>query len=167
MLRGMQITLVNQTRIKFSDQALQMLGIKVVTALRKIKNLKNKKRLSRSDLTVVLLSSARMKKVNLQFRGKDYVTDVLSFAPTSRESVGELLFCPSVLKKQARLNQHSLDNELTYLLIHGILHLLGYDHERSKAAEKKMFLIQDRLFSRLTAAKINLKLVHVHRRRVK
>ena len=51
-----------------------------------------------------------------------------------------------VIRGQARNHGLSLQDELTYLLLHGLLHLLGYDHESSKAAEKKMFDVQDRIF---------------------
>ncbi|MBC7457400.1 MAG: rRNA maturation RNase YbeY [Bdellovibrionaceae bacterium] len=161
----MQALVINQTTTKLNLKNIQMTLDKVVKRLVKNKSLKNLKKLKKDEITFVLISAPKMKAMNFQFRGKDYATDVLSFAPASPESLGELILCPSVLKKQAKQNGHSLDFEILYMFIHGILHLLGYDHEISKAEEKKMFSLQDRLFSQLTQSKINLHLTHVNRRR--
>lgn len=103
----------------------------------------------KKDLTIVMLSSANMRKLNSEFRGKDYATDVLSFAAVEDEAMGELALCPQVLKKQAKEHGLTYSQELGYMLIHGVLHLLGYDHERSKKEEKLMFTLQDRIFDRL------------------
>lgn len=161
----MQALVINQTTTKLNLKNIQTTLDEVVKRLRKNKALKNLKKLKKDEVTFVLISAPKMKAMNFQFRAKDYATDVLSFAPTSPESLGELILCPSVLKKQAKQNGHSLDFEILYMFIHGILHLLGYDHEQSLAEEKKMFSLQDRLFSQLTESKINLHLIHVNRRR--
>ena len=161
----MQALVINQSTTNLNLKNIQTVLDEVVKRLAKNKTLKNLKKLKKDEITFVLISAPKMKTMNSQFRGKDYATDVLSFAPTSPESLGELILCPSVLKKQAKQNDHSLDFEILYMVIHGILHLLGYDHEQSLAEEKKMFLIQDRLFSQLTESKINLHLIHVNRRR--
>ncbi len=97
---------------------------------------------------MVFLDSQSAKKINYEFRKKNYATDVLSFSPIEPGSLGELVMCPDVLKKQAREHGLSFRQELTYMLLHGILHLLGYDHEKSAAEAKKMFQIQDRLFEK-------------------
>jgi probable rRNA maturation factor len=76
-----------------------------------------------------------MIRLNTAYRGKAYATDVLSF-PTlnpfrSQGLLGELIICLPVLKAQARNLNHSREEELDVLLIHGLLHLLGLDHEKS------------------------------------
>lgn len=115
------------------------------------KNLKSKKVLKeKKDLIVVFVTSAKMKKLNSQFRGKNKHTDILSFDPIEESSMGELVLCLPVLKKQAKEHDLSLNHEIGYMLIHGILHLLGYDHETSKRDAKIMFDIQDSLFDKLT-----------------
>src|SRR3989344_7852845 len=81
------------------------------------------------ELTVVFLNPKEAKKTNKRFRGKDYATDVLSFDGMSPEHLGDLVMCPQVLKKQAKEHGLSFQEELGYMLLHGILHLLGYDHE--------------------------------------
>jgi rRNA maturation RNase YbeY len=97
-------------------------------------------------LTCVFLSSRQMKKINFQFRKKNKVTDVLSFE--SPYGPGELLFCLDQIKRQAKDQKHSVSAELSYMLIHGVLHLLGYDHEKSRSQAEKMFEIQDHIFKK-------------------
>lgn len=105
-------------------------------------------KLKKGHLHLVFLDPGPAKKLNFQFRQKNYATDVLSFEPLEPESLGELVMCPAVLKKQAREHGLSFQWELTYMLLHGILHLLGYDHEKSAAEAQRMFEIQDRLFEK-------------------
>jgi len=82
---------------------------------------------------VRLMSAPVVRELNQRFRGKDAPTDVLSFpAPAVfqvRGMLGELVICLPVLKKQAVELGHSPEEELRILLVHGVLHLLGYDHE--------------------------------------
>lgn len=154
----MQVTLIQKTTIRFNSKVLGLLIDRIIQKLSQQKKLKNRSRLQRQEITLVLVSSRQMKQLNQQFRQKNYATDILSFNPVSKESMGELVLCPAVLKKQAISHKHSLGHEMVYMLLHGVLHLLGYDHEQSTLQEKKMFLLQDRLFSQLTRNKINLKI---------
>lgn len=104
---------------------------------------------SKKELTVVFLDPSEAKAMNKQYRGKNYATDVLSFDSLSPDSLGELVLCPQVLIKQAK--EHGLKNreELGYMLLHGLLHLLGYDHETSSEEAEKMFSVQDEVFAKL------------------
>jgi probable rRNA maturation factor len=97
-------------------------------------------------LRIVFVDPPQMKRLNRQFRQHDYATDVLSFAPSEDHFLGELVICPQVVRRQSQEHQLSFRDELGYLVIHGILHLLGYDHERNAREAKKMFALQDRLF---------------------
>ena len=93
-------------------------------------------------MTVALVSDARMRTLNRQFRGKDYATDVLSFpAGTDRQKsspqppgpmshLGDIVIATGVARRQARSAGHRATEELRILALHGLLHLLGYDHER-------------------------------------
>ncbi len=161
----MQALVVNHSIVRINSKNIQNILDYIVKFLVQKKALKNVKKLRKSEVTLVFISAVRMKAMNFKYREKNYATDILSFEPSSADSLGDLILCPSVLKKQAKQNGHSFDYEILYMLIHGLLHLLGYDHEISLAAEKKMFGLQDRLFSQLTEAKINLHLTHVNRRR--
>ena len=145
----MEIILVNQTRLLVSEKGLYKKINQIFFELKKNKNLKNLKKLERTELSLVLLSKQKMKKLNNEFRHKNYATDVLSFSSSTRDSLGDLVFCPVVLEKQAIQQGHSLDKEFLYMMIHGILHLLGYDHEKTKPAYVEMFSLQDRIFNQI------------------
>ncbi len=88
-------------------------------------------------VAVALVSDARMRALNRRYRGIDAVTDVLSFpvgGPMTDESsarvLGDILIAAGRAARQARSAGHSLTIELRILALHGLLHLLGYDHER-------------------------------------
>ncbi|MBS1814934.1 MAG: rRNA maturation RNase YbeY [Acidobacteria bacterium] len=83
------------------------------------------------ELSILLADDKQLKQLNKQFRGKNKPTDVLSFpAPEDmRELAGDLALSIDTAAKQAAEFNHSLDEELRILLLHGILHLSGYDHE--------------------------------------
>ncbi|MGE0528690.1 MAG: rRNA maturation RNase YbeY, partial [Bdellovibrionales bacterium] len=87
------------------------------------------KDLQRKELIVVFVSAREMKRMNHFYRGKDYATDVLSFEGVEAGSVGELILCFSTIKSQAKHTGFSERGELGYMIIHGVLHLLGFDHE--------------------------------------
>jgi probable rRNA maturation factor len=102
---------------------------------------------ARGDVCVALVSDARMKALNRQFRGKDAVTDVLSFPahPGPRSSakfLGDIVIASGVAKKQAKSAGHSLKIEIRILALHGLLHLLGFDHD---ADDGKMARVEARL----------------------
>ncbi|MBC7419661.1 MAG: rRNA maturation RNase YbeY [Bdellovibrio sp.] len=149
----MNVIVVNETKTKLNSKRINNVAHQVIEFLL-AKNIRNKKiLLQKKEITFVFLSANRMRKINLQFRGKDKPTDVLSFTSADPELFGELIFCLDVLKKQAREQKHSIDRELLYMMIHGCLHLLGYDHELSKLEEKRMFALQDQGFEQLSYIK--------------
>jgi probable rRNA maturation factor len=106
------------------------------------------------ELVIVFMAAPEAAELNRSWRGKNYATDVLSFSPTrgsspsqgEPESLGELVICPEVISRQAQEHGLLVRHELGYMVLHGFLHLLGYDHERSKREARKMFKIQDELF---------------------
>jgi len=83
-------------------------------------------------INVLLTSSAEMKSLNRRFRGKDKPTDVLSFPaePTAQKQIaGEIAIAAEIATKNAHALGHSPAEEVKILVLHGILHLRGYDHE--------------------------------------
>jgi len=102
------------------------------------------------DLSIALLGSGRMQEINKRYRGKNKVTDVLSFAevkvqkekfkvgPLKKiQGLGEIVICLREVKKNAKRYGSNFGKELNRVLIHGLLHLLGYDHEKNeKEAEE-------------------------------
>jgi len=81
-------------------------------------------------VVVVISDDAESHKLNLTYRGKDKPTDVLSFEGVEEGHIGDLLISLPVSKRQAKEYQVTLVEELTRLIVHGTLHLLGYDHEK-------------------------------------
>jgi probable rRNA maturation factor len=84
---------------------------------------------AKGDLSVAIVSDRRMRALNRQFRGKDAVTDVLSFPAEARGFLGDIVIAAGVSERQARAAGHSVQTELRVLALHGLLHLLGYDHD--------------------------------------
>jgi probable rRNA maturation factor len=88
---------------------------------------------ARGDVSIAVVSDRRMRALNRQFRGKDRVTDVLSFPATHMPGVssflGDIVIAAGVATRQAREAGHPASTELKVLALHGLLHLLGYDHD--------------------------------------
>jgi probable rRNA maturation factor len=101
-------------------------------------------------LSVVFVNPRRMKELNLQFLGRNYATDVLSFSYPGEVAdglpwLGEVVIAPEVAWLQARRWRISAEKEMRKLLVHGLLHLLGYDHETDAGV---MLTLQRRLLRR-------------------
>ncbi len=90
------------------------------------------------DLTLVLTGDAQIQTLDRDFLGKDYATDVLSFPSsetdpeTGRRYLGDIIISVPRAKAQSISAEHSLEAELSLLVVHGVLHLLGYDHVGKK-----------------------------------
>jgi probable rRNA maturation factor len=112
-------------------------------------------------MSVLIVNDARIHRLNARYRGVDRPTDVLAFAmregPFTHlhpELLGDVVISAETALRQARVRRHSLAEELTRLLIHGILHLLGYDHEVS-SAEARLMRAKERELWRLVAQVVN------------
>jgi len=89
-----------------------------------------------TEVTVLLTTNHNIKKLNRSFRGMDKSTNVLSFPQFEKSelfenvtgSLGDIAIAYQCVKKEARLQNKTLENHLTHLVIHGFLHLLGFDH---------------------------------------
>jgi probable rRNA maturation factor len=104
-----------------------------------------------SELSISLVDETEMRSLNAQWMDENDATDVLSFPmdemkPNSAAQgpgvIGDIVLCPSYAETQARQAGHSLQEELELLTVHGVLHLLGYDHRESEE-QRIMFSIQD------------------------
>mgnify|MGYP001559921670 CR=1 FL=1 len=84
------------------------------------------------ELSIVLVGARKMRELNKKYRKKNKATDVLAF------SYGEIVICVQEVKKNAKKYKLALKEELARVLIHGILHLSGYNHEAGGKEEKKM-----------------------------
>jgi probable rRNA maturation factor len=85
---------------------------------------------ARGSVTVAIVTDARVHALNRQYRRKNAPTDVLSFPSDERGYLGDVVIAAGVARRQAREAGHSLQTEVRVLALHGLLHLLGYDHER-------------------------------------
>ncbi|MDD5098166.1 MAG: rRNA maturation RNase YbeY [Candidatus Pacebacteria bacterium] len=90
---------------------------------------------SKLDLSIALVNSSEIRKLNKKYRKKDKTTDVLSFG----EDMNQIVICTDEVKK----NGKDFKKELTRVLIHGVLHILGYEHEKGEKKEKEMLLKQE------------------------
>jgi len=109
-----------------------------------------------SDLTVLIADDSQIQGLNQQYLGIDTPTDVLAFPggfidpDTQHTYLGDVIISYPQAKRQADIAEHSLDDEIRLLVVHGVLHLLGHDHLES---EKKalMWSAQAEILSRLNA----------------
>ena len=88
-----------------------------------------------AELSLLFVEADHIRKLNNRFAGNDYATDVLAFPMMEDDEEGSLLLgdvviCPEVAQKNAAELGHELQDELAALVVHGTLHLLGYDHQR-------------------------------------
>ena len=93
----------------------------------------------RVEIGIALFGEAEARRLNRDYRGKDYATNVLSFpyeAIRSERSptLGDLAICPRVVAREARAQGKRARDHFAHLTVHGTLHLLGYDHERARDA---------------------------------
>ena len=119
-----------------------------------------------AELSMVLLDTAAMADLHMRWMDLPGPTDVMSFPMDELEPggrpdapepgpamLGDIVLCPEFAAEQAAAAGHSLGHELALLTIHGVLHLLGYDHG-GKDEEKEMFALQDRLLEEWVAEQV-------------
>lgn len=108
-----------------------------------------------SLLNIIFIDDIEMHRMNKTYRGIDRTTDVLSFAFNDNKTIesainmlGDIYISIPKMKSQAVEYEHSEKRELSFLIVHGILHLLGYDH-MEEADEKEMFALQKEILNEL------------------
>lgn len=105
-------------------------------------------------LSIVFVNDEEIRRINKEYRGIDKVTDVISFAFEDNLKIlynkmrvlGDIYICIPRMLEQAKDYGHSEKRELSFLTVHGLLHLLGYDH-MNKDEEEKMFALQELILS--------------------
>lgn len=87
--------------------------------------------IGRSDesATIAFVSDSKIRELNVQFRGIDKSTDVLSFPADESDNLGDIAISVETAARQAKENGLSFNDEIAQLMLHGLLHLSGYDHE--------------------------------------
>lgn len=95
----------------------------------------------KAQISLLVVDEAEGRALNRDYRGKDYATNVLSFALNEGDTVagmplfGDLVFCAPVVAREAAEQGKSLDAHYAHLVVHGMLHLQGFDHEADDEAE--------------------------------
>ncbi|MBN1618800.1 rRNA maturation RNase YbeY [Candidatus Dojkabacteria bacterium] len=109
--------------------------------------------LEENDINIVITDGYLMKGLNNRFRNINNSTDVLSFPMHENGVLGEVWICPSNIKYNAGLNKETFEIELLRVVVHGMLHLYGYDHasyfSRQKKEKEEMFKIQEKVLDNL------------------
>lgn len=103
---------------------------------------------------ITIVDKERIQEINREYRNKDSVTDVISFAFEEYQDfkyndirfLGEIYICYERCKEQAKEYGHSIERELCYLSVHGLLHLLGYDHIKEED-KKEMRALEEEILS--------------------
>lgn len=113
-------------------------------------------KIKKADVSIAIVGDKAIRSLNKTYRGLDKVTDVLSFGKdkrqnkfdfTPKEYLGEIIICRLQAEKQAKIAKHSLNSEITLLLTHGFLHLLGYDHEKNIKEAVKMEKLEEKIIN--------------------
>lgn len=110
-----------------------------------IKIVFGKTRISRAEISVAFVGNREIKKLNKQYRKKNKTTDVLSFLYDDEPLTGEIVICYPRAALQAKEHGWSARQEIKLLLVHGLLHLAGYDHEKSQEEARKMERLQEKI----------------------
>jgi len=108
-----------QRRLKLDTEAWSNFAARALDAIGK----------SESSATIAFVSDRRIRGLNRQFRGVDKATDVLSFPAEEELNLGDVAVSVDTAAVQAKENGLTLDGEIAQLILHGLLHLSGYDHE--------------------------------------
>lgn len=122
------ITLVVEDPNWRSHRGLQARLTRAADAARRSAKLKG-------DFSILLAGDKRLRALNLDFRGKDKPTNVLSFPSADPGYGGDIAIAYGVTKKEAKAAGKAFADHASHLVVHGVLHLAGYDHERPKDAK--------------------------------
>ena len=156
-----------KVRVYFTNkQSKRRIGARLTFLIEKAieKTLRHERFKKNAELSVTFVDNEEIRNLNLDARGKDSATDVLSFPMLETEDdgtliiydedivdgrvlLGDIVISAERAHEQAEEYGHSLVREMCFLAVHSVLHLLGYDHERSEAEEKIQFEKQEEILN--------------------
>lgn len=110
------------------------------------------RRRGRRSLNVALADDKAVRKLNARDRQKDKPTNVLSYPSGEREFLGDIVLARQTIWREAREQRKSPADHYTHLVVHGVLHLLGYDHETGDADAERMEALERRVLAKLGIA---------------
>ncbi|MEK7104292.1 MAG: rRNA maturation RNase YbeY [Patescibacteria group bacterium] len=120
------IEVVNLTRQKVRQDLIVKIAEKVLSG----------EKAKKWNISICLVGCAKIKELNKKFRGKDFSTDVLSFSglenKSGEEKIGEIFVCLKEVQANAKKDGQSLREALNWAVVHSVLHLLGYGHEKTE-----------------------------------
>jgi probable rRNA maturation factor len=90
------------------------------------------------DISILLTNDAEMQTINKQYKKKDKPTNVLSFPQNEKGIIGDIIVSLETVQREAHEQEKSFYDHFSHMIVHGALHLMGYDHEKSKKAQKEM-----------------------------
>ena len=144
----------NQRKIKFEKSILQKFADRVS---------ENISEMNGKNFTVAFISDKKMRELNFSFRGKDTTTDVLSFPfeadefEAADDNLGDIAISLEQAQRQAIENYLDLETEIKQLMLHGVLHLCGYDHETDDGEMNKLELRNSNFVINSESKNTNLK----------
>ncbi len=114
----------------------------------------------KKGISINLVEEEKIRELNKKYRNKDKITDVLSFpmeaarlqpslGEAGESDLGDIFICLPFAKTQAKSENVNIERKLAQLAVHGFLHLLGYDHERSEPDAREMFKLENKILSKL------------------
>lgn len=106
----------------------------------------------KASLTVALASDAAVRKLNARDRRKDRPTNVLSYPSGDKAFLGDIVLARQTVWREARQQNKTAKAHVSHLVVHGTLHLLGYDHETSEADAERMEALERRILARMGIA---------------
>lgn len=145
-----EITFINE--VEFDLNEYEILFLKLSSYCKEILNIKYP-----LSYSVNFIDEQKSLSLNTEYRNKSYIGDVISFPIDDTDElykqigfreIGDIFICYSeALKKSKKLN-HTINEEMAWLFVHGLLHILGYDHEINMEQEKIMFDLTDRILEK-------------------
>lgn len=104
------------------------------------------------EIAVITIDKAASRRLNRGYRQKDKPTNVLSFRYS--DEYAEILVCPSSIRRQAKEQGNSYDYQMTWMIVHGMLHIAGMHHEKSKAIQKRVSALEKRVLKAVFGQKV-------------
>ncbi len=128
--------------------------VKVKTLRKMVSNILKALSIDKKEVSLLFCDNKTIKRLNKDFRSKDYPTDVLAFESNEDSYIGDIAISLEKVAEQANKYEVSFEKEMLRLLTHGILHLLGYDHERSNTEKRNMHKLEERVLKEVTKTNI-------------
>ncbi|OHA63020.1 MAG: rRNA maturation RNase YbeY [Candidatus Wildermuthbacteria bacterium RIFCSPHIGHO2_12_FULL_45_9] len=129
-------TINNYVSVEINNETRRQIEEEELMAI--VKHVLRSEKISRAELSIALVGTQKSRELNKRYRQKDKAANVLSFPIADDVSGvvrGEIILCPAQIQRDAKVHGMIFEETLRWMLIHGILHVAGYDHETETDAE--------------------------------